>query len=244
MRTLIIALLLALLARPCLAAVAYDSVGTGTTGSGSIPSFNVNVVTATKVACIVGITLQDFTVATVTSVTIGGVSASAIAGTTSTYSTGSVTVLWGAAIGDVNGNQAVIVTLSNSFAASAKALCATGVNQSSPFSNGTEEHSIFSIGTAALVITSAANDMSADFIDDASGNAVSAPTQTQRVLGTGNVCAGAANCMGMSTAAGAASTTHQWTTPGGDGYGHSGVNFKADTGGAVLPKRLSLLGVG
>lgn len=220
------------------AAVAYDSnahqTNAGSGGSGSIPSFNISVVTATNVACAIGIYIRFAD--TISSVTVGGVTASLISNTTS--SDGHIQ-LYGAALGNTNGTKAVVVSAPSATSdLAANVICATGVDQVTPFNNGNKNSTGFSAGVMNFNspgVTSTSGDLIVAFGFDWTGSAATAPTNVTVPSGAaftdGDICAGGATCLTGGYGDGTGTANPQWTTPSGDGWSITGVNFVAATGG-------------
>lgn len=79
-------------------------------------------------------------------------------------------------------------------------------------------------GTASINISSAANNLTLDFVAvDSAASVLSAPTQTQQVLNNGM----STQVFAVSTAAGSASNTHQWTVSPSGQWGVIGINIVA-----------------
>jgi hypothetical protein len=244
-RFLLVSLLIVLLVVPCEAAVVADSHVSSTVDTAtSIPNFNVNVVTATNVGCAVIFFPQTTSVTGIT-ITVGGVSAAAVTGTTSTYSTGIMSIMYGVALGNVSGNQAVAISWTGSSRAGAAVVCANGVDQTTPLINGTEAHNNVSIGTATTAVTNASGNLAVTGTVDTSANNLSAPTATQELLfGSNNNCVSTNTCMGAQTST-ATDPSISWTNTIGDGWASSGASFKAAAAAGVVPRQpcLPLLGV-
>jgi hypothetical protein len=219
-------------------AALFDSKAISHAAGGSIPSFDITIANAGSVGNIaVGVCafLAQGTIDAISSVTVGGVTAALVTGTTSTTGSGVQSQWYVAALGNVSGAQAIVVTIApGSFASGAVAIAATGVDQATSANNGTETHTPFSSGTSSLPITSVSGDLTVDCCLDSSLNAISAPNQTQQYL-TGLVDWSVNNFLGSSTGPGTGSATHQWTIVGGDAVVHAGMNFKA---GASVPTTL------
>lgn len=202
------------------AAVTYDAAGYGenTSSTTSIPDFTVSL-TGTNGAVAVVVT-QSINSATGISVTIGGVSASLVSGTDSGTSQAYRSFIYGLATGSTSGSQTVSVSWTGSAWAAASAVAATGVDQTTPFNNGTFNQA--GTGpTASVVVTSATDDLTFAGVSCESGGTPTAPTQTSVHADNAGFQVG----IGSSRAAGAATVTHEWST--GSGWTFSGVNFRA-----------------
>ena len=189
--------------------VAFDAVAHGSTSAAgtSIPSFNLTIgsITNGAVVCYVSFTIQT---TTGIGVTVGGVSATLISGTDST-TTGATyrNMMFGLATGSTTGVQAIAVTWTGSSDASAACASFSGTLQAGPFAHGNASHGAST--PASITITSATNDLTLGGVSDESGATPTAPTQTSRwAFRSADFQIGS----GGSTAPGAATVTHQWTT--------------------------------
>lgn len=215
--------------------VAFDNVATGSNSSAttSIPSFNLVIGAIVNGAVVVAISFAQNTVSAV-AVTIGGVSATLISGTDTGTTATSRSMMFGLATGSTTGSQAIVISWTGAANAIAGAVSAGGVNQATPFINGTAAHGQDNGsggGDPSITITSAANDMTMDNVADDAGAAPTAPTQTSRYSGRdgafqiGN---------GGSTAPGAATVTHAWTVTAFAIWAQSGVDFSAASTSVVF----------
>jgi hypothetical protein len=105
----------------------------------------------------------------------------------------------------------------------------SGVDQTTPFNNGT-----FASGTAtpsSVAITSTNGDLTHDTMSDDSGSAPTSPTQTS--LWARGVVGGVSGA--GSRGPGTGTTTHQWTMSGQTAWTASGANWN-QAAGAVSTK--------
>ncbi|GEM_PF-5864945 len=214
------------------AAVVFDATANSNATNGtSIPNFNITLGSGSNKAVLIGLSFSSNAVSGVT-VTVGGQAASLISGTDS-GTTGTERSLQFGRITTLSGVQAVAISWTGASSAVVGVVSATGVDQTTPFKNGT-----FSSGAAtpaSVTITSAAGDMTIDTIAVVGGgNAPGAPTQTSRW----NTADGGNNVFGVgSTAAGAATVTHQWTVDGA--WVSSGADFNQSV--AAVPTNSCVL---
>lgn len=209
-------------------AATYDAAGYGENASAttSIPNFTITLA-GTSGAVLVFLAMGD-TTATGITVTIGGVSASLISGTDTSAPSSYRSLVYGLATGSTSGSQTVSISWTTGMYAAASAICATNVDQTTPFTNGTGNSS-GSGGTGSVTVTSATDDLTFAGISCESGGVPTSPNQTQVHADSAAFQVG----IGTSRAAGAASVQHTWST--GSGWAMSGVNIKASSGGGGGP---------
>lgn len=211
-------------------ATAFADINTGQGVTDSL-SYSITIGGGTNRAiaisahCAAGVT-------TVSSITVGGVAATLVAGTSGDSSAADAHGEIWALANPATGAQTVLVTFSNgtsTFVASG-AVSVSGADQSTPCNNGTVASG--GGGAASLPITSNAGDLTVDSVFCGNGaTTISAPTQTQRWLDNAT-----SNHFGGSTGPGTAGPiTHAWTLTGYSTHDViTGVNFKQASGASSV----------
>ena len=215
-RGVLAALLLLTLASQARAAVTYSASASAVSSSATsitLTSFNGGV--GANRVLVVGLSFGQGAPAGVSVTFGGGQSFTLVPGTSGTNGNAHVE-LWylvrpSATTADIvaswTGSHDVVIG----------AVAFANVNQASPIANGTVATGIST--TPAVTVTSAAGNMTMNTA--ATLGTLSAPTQTQRWLATSATMQG-----GGSTAAGAASVTHQWTSTSA-AWASAGVSIQA-----------------
>ena len=204
--------------------VTYDAEGYGenTSSTTSIPDFTISL-SGSSGAVSIGLCMS-INSATGISVTVGGVSASLLSGTDSGTTETYRSLIYGVATGSSSGSKTVSISWTGAAWATASAICATGVDQTTPFQNGTFNTS--GTGpTGDVTITSATGNLTFAVISCESGATPTAPTQTQVRADNAGFQIG----IGSSRADGAATVNHAFTTV--SGWEMSGIDFLAATSG-------------
>lgn len=206
-------------------AVAFDAVAHGSTSAAgtSIPNFTLTIGGGvTNGAVVVGVAFLNATPTSV-AVTIGGSSATNITNTNATNSNGTRTLLFGLATGASTGATTISVSWTGSASGSAGALSFSGVNQGTPFTNGTTHTVITGAGggTDSVTVTSTSGDMTLDFNMNDGPTAPTSPTQTSEIS---NNSADFAIWIAASINGGGGTATHTWTFGAFQNVAHSGVN--------------------
>lgn len=209
--------------------VAFDGVG-GVTGGNGVTTLTTGTFTiaGSERAGILGLTQEALTSTSFTG-SIGGVSGSLVSGTDS-VAVGSLRTLIFGVTAPATGTQSGTMSWTTAQNSGLGCLTATGVDQTTPFANGTFNNTEGS-NSASVSVSSATNDMTVAVCGAGNGVAsISVDTQTSRWTGGG----GATRCA-ASTADGAASNTHNFTASSGNITCTSGCNFKAAGGGGGQP---------
>ncbi len=152
-------------------AVAYDTFANS---SGASPlTFNITLGSLTNAAVAVAVGLQQNVNVVITSVTVDGVAASLLSGTTAN-GTGCDAYIYGVALGTASGSKSVVVTYTGSaLAVNALAISAGGVDQTTPLNNGTKNDTAGFNDPLSMAVTSATSDLAFDFVQNrASGMSV------------------------------------------------------------------------
>lgn len=195
--------------------VVFDS--TASTGASSSPvTFSIAIGSGSNRAIMIGCSYST-TALTGIAVTVGGVTANLVTGTTSSGQAYMTTIH--ALANPASGSQTVSVSWSGTSTTYCGAVSASGVDQITPAQNGTFAAG-GPIGPSSVAITSATNNLTFSVMAAESGATPTAPTQTSRWAAAQSFTTGS----GGSTAAGASSVTHQWAT--GSGWLASGADFK------------------
>ncbi len=214
------------------AAVDFDAVAHGAVSPSdtSIADFTLTIGSISNGAVVVIFT-WDVGAAPPTGITItvGGNTPTLIPGTVSNEADFVGTEMHGIATGSDTGAQTISVSWTNAVSATATALSFSGVDQSTPFQNGTQAGYGFSATSASLAITSATDNMTLDGLANRTSTGITAPNFTQRF----NTTDGDQSAAGQ-TEPGSATNTHTWTMPTGRA-GQSGVDIRAFVGAAEIP---------
>ncbi len=207
----------------------YDTYAEGAVSNGSsIPSFNIDIGSGGNAAVIVSVRSESGTAAATPAaditVTVGGTAAPLISGATGSEQGLATNHLFGLAMGSATGNQAVVVSWTSGNAHNhAVASSFTGVDQTTPFDNGTGQGVAYAATSDTLAITSATGDLTfSDFGEKGGVYETVTVNTTQRY----NLLNGDGRAVG-STAAGAASVNHIATISTGSGRAvHVGCNIR------------------
>jgi hypothetical protein len=188
--------------------------------AGTSASFSITLGgTSSTRAVLVGLTFYQNSASGIT-VTVGGNSAPLISGTdTGTTYTHPRSMLYGLAT-SLTGAQTVAISWTTTEYGDFGAISATGVNQSTPFNNGTFTGSNSSASSANLTITSRDGDLTSTVLCAAPGTLTPSSNQTEKWSdseGSGTMGAG-------DVGPGTGTTTHTWTASF-TGYALSGANF-------------------
>lgn len=158
---------------------------------------------------------------------IGGTAGSAVSGTSSGTSVGYSTIIYGVTA-PPSGSQTATASWVGSANAIITAIATSGVDQTTPFNNGTFGFTAGS-GQPSININSNAGDLTAEIECDSSGNSPTSPTQTQVSVdhvNTGNVVsAGVSRETGSGGIGVAGPITHAWTISPSGPWVSSGANF-------------------
>jgi hypothetical protein len=164
-------------------AVTYDTVASSDQESSpSSPiTFSISLGSLTNGAvavCIGNRTPGGGSLITISAVTVNGVSASLVSGTTSTGNPNCAAYIYAVALGTISGSKTVSVSWSagSPDGVSVVAISASGVDQTTPIIHGANSQPGFG-AAASLAITSATTNLAFDFIENRV-NAINTPTQT------------------------------------------------------------------
>ena len=193
-------------------AVAYDnSVTVDTFGDTTLTSGTFTVSSSANRA-IAGC-LSTFALTTLHSMTLAGQTGTAISGATLIWNAaGSRMLMFGAAAPNT-GSQTVSASWVTSTSASLGGITATGVDQTTPFNNGTSTEGA---SPASLAVTSAAGDLTFTLASNNTSSTTHTSNQTVRLTDFGIV----------DTGPGTANPTHTWTEDSTI-IGIVGANFQA-----------------
>lgn len=196
----------------------------------SIPNFNITIGSGSNRA--VGVGCSFNAKVTGITVTVGGASASAVAGTNSTAAGGTAFMVAGFVLANPStGVQAVAISWTNAATATCGAVSVSGADQATPGNNGT--FAVATSGVPTVAITSNSGDLTFAFLALESGAAATGVTQTAQWNIRQNFAIGTAGDTGPGTAG---PITHAYATTGSE-WEYGGFNFKqaagATGGGAV-----------
>ena len=193
-------------------AVSYDnSVTVDTFGDTTLTSGTFTISSSANRA-IAGC-LSTFALTTLHSMTLAGQTGTQISGATLIWNVaGSRMLLFGAAAPNT-GSQTVSASWTTSAAASLGGITAIGVDQTTPFNNGTAAEGD---SPASLAITSAAGDLTFSLASNSNVSTTHTTNQTVRLTDFGKV----------DTGPGTANPTHTWTEDF-TSIGIVGANFQA-----------------
>lgn len=200
-------------------AVAFDNASTAARNFGATsittPSFTI---AGSNRAGIVGISTQTASTSGF-SADIGGTSGSAISGAES--SVNSHVIVFGVTA-PPTGSQTATASWTTASDAVVGAITVTGVDQVTPFANGTSINLGYVL-SGGLSITSTSGDLTASVLTLQFGGG-SEPTtdQTRKYTNFTGAC---------DIGPGTGTATHTWTFPGSDNAEIAGINFKASGGG-------------
>lgn len=216
------------------ASVTYDT-NAHNAGIGASPAtVSITVGSLTEGAVAVAVFASIPVGFSVTSVTVGGSTATLISNSTATAFQ-CFSAIYGIAVGTTSGAKSVVITYSGSaFSVSWAAISASGVDQTTPFNNGANEGQD-SGGALSLAVTSASSDLCFDFVQ---GNNSQPAGNTQTLVYAENTAATGSSRVTTP----AASVTFAWT--GNNAQSHSAANFKASGGSTYKPQSITLLGTG
>ena len=212
------------------AAIYLDTVSSKDSGTGGASQLTWNhtvTIGASHRLIIVGVSIDDNTDTTVTSVTYGGQSLSQVPGATATYNAARVDMWYRK--DPLTGINSVQVNLSRSTQAVGGATSYTGVDQTTPF--GTACAAANRSGTASCSVSSAADELVVDVVcaESTSATLTVGANQTQRYKNeVTNARAGG------STEPGAASVTMSWTISATKDWAIAAVPIKPVSGGTTL----------
>lgn len=219
-------------------AVAFDAVTTANTSSAAADpavglTLSHTIVDATNGATYVGIAVGDPNHGTsnVTSVTIGGASATRVGHINTNNSDSGEISLWRALVG-TTGAKTINIFIApvggSAVTIAAGAISLTGVNQSTP--EGTPATAAGSSASPSAAISdSAVNDLILGVQANGSG-AVSTVNKTEQFDIAGSSSSGGGSCAGATTAGATGTVTFTWTIAS-DNWGAVVVNVKASSAG-------------
>jgi hypothetical protein len=166
-------------------------------------------------------------------VTVGGVSATEIASTAANEVSLIGSVCFGVATGASTGVKAIDVSWTNSLAVCVGVVSFDGVDQATPYSNGTATTYAFAVSVASLAITGTAGGATVDGVCNRGTGDITGPNGTA----TQTFAQSASDGMRLEGSYELnGSHTHTWTTGGQRGT-HAGVNVNADADTAITGLR-------
>jgi hypothetical protein len=240
MRRLLTALLLVLLASPAWGVVGFDSVAVPAQSSVQPPTLSttLTLIASSNMAAHVTVhtNANGGAQPTISSVTVGGVTASVLASSTATLGNHQ-SITYCAALGSATGAQTVNVNVSGAggWIIAAGAMGATGVDQTTPCTNGTTATSAAS--PVNITVSTTAGDLTFSAIGhNGTGDPAMSGTGTTRKW---------VETTSDSTGGGIGGAAQQTWTTGGLDWAEAAVtggNFKA--AGATAGRQRTLLGVG
>jgi hypothetical protein len=205
--------------------VAFDN-STSVTGAAvtTLTTPAMAITASANRAGLLGLSQADIIGTTYTG-SIGGTAGALVAGTDSASTGTTVRAMQFGVTAPPSGSQTGTMSWVNAIDAMLGMSTASGVDQTTPFVNGT--FASFTATPASVTITSAVGDLTHDTVVWArSTGTLSAPNRTQAWLGSAFT---ATDSAGGSWAAGAATVQHTWTVTGSGAAGKgisSGCNFK------------------
>ncbi len=218
-------------------AIAVDAVGAGDARASDTTLSWLHTVSGADRLMIVGVGREGGVTKNVTGVTLGAQNFTKLVELDNGVGSSAVFYL----VAPNTGSGTVTVTIDNAVECAGNSISFTGVDQSTPI--GTHATAT-GTGSPSVIVSSAVNDLVADFfgIGTGAGSFTPGAGQTSRYIEQVGTASGN-HTAGSSTEAGAASVTMDWTT-NSDSYSTTGVPIKPATAISAAHRPLMLTGVG
>jgi hypothetical protein len=207
-----------LVASPAWTAVAFDNKAVAPTEFNvqtiTTPAFTISGTNRAAILCL----WLGLNSATGVTMSLGGVQGTAILGADTGTTNGNIRVVCFSVTAPPTGSQTATASWTGSMAASLGVITATGVNQTTPVTNGNFSTPGF-VTSAPLTIASSNGDLTVTVYGTTTNPATVTTDRTER-FANGSVFKG-------DTGPGTGTTTHTWTASSSDVMSVAGANFKS-----------------